>query len=54
MTLILRELGYPQPPTPNNCDNDTATGIVNGTVKIQLSRSMEIRYFYICDLVKHK
>ena len=54
MRLILRELGHPQPPTHRHCDNATETGIVNGTVKIQRSRSMEMRYFYICDIVKHK
>ena len=36
-----------------HCDNATSAGIVNYTVKRELSRSMEMRYFYICDLVKH-
>ena len=31
--LVLEELGHPQPPTPVHCDNGTATGIVNGTVR---------------------
>ena len=51
--LTLEDLGHPQPPTPMHCDNATAAGIANNTVKRQRSRSMEMRYFYICDLVKH-
>ena len=50
--LILEELGHPQPATPIHCDNATAVGITNGTVKMQRSRSMEMRYFYSCDQVK--
>ena len=51
--LILEELGHPQPPTPIHCDNATAVGISNGTVKKQRSRSMEMRYFWICDQLKN-
>ena len=51
--LTLEELGHPQTPTPMHCDNAAAAGIANNTVKRQRSRSMEMRYFYICDLVKH-
>ena len=31
--LKLEELGYPKPPTPNHCENATAAGISNGTIK---------------------
>ena len=51
--LILEELGHPQPPTPIHCDNLTAVGIVNDTVKKQRSRAMEMRYFWVCDQVKN-
>ena len=51
--LALEELGHPQPPTPINCDNETAVGICNGTVKRQRSRSMEMRYFWVGDQVKN-
>jgi hypothetical protein len=51
--LTLKELGHPQPPTPIHCNNITAADIANGTVKRQRSRSMEMRYFYICDQVKN-
>eukprot|EP00804_Cyclotella_cryptica_P011478 CCRYP_016405-RA/>CCRYP_016405-RA protein AED:0.32 eAED:0.32 QI:0/0/0/1/0/0/3/0/516 len=40
--LILHELGHPRPPTPIQCDNSTAAGIANNTVKCQRSRSMEM------------
>jgi len=52
--LILKELGHPQPPTPIHCDNQTATGIANDTVKKHRSRSMEMRFFWITDQVKRK
>ena len=52
--LALHELGHPQPPTPIHCDNSTAAGISNNTVKKHRSRSMEMRYFWISDQVKHK
>lgn len=49
--LILHELGHKQPATPIHCDNSTAAGIANNTVKRQRSRSMEMRYFWIADQV---
>jgi hypothetical protein len=54
LRLILAELGHKQPPTPVHCDNKTATGIANDTVKKQRSRSMEMRFFWICDQVKRR
>jgi hypothetical protein len=49
--LTLEELGHPQPPSPIHVDNSTAVGIVNGTIKRQRSRAMEMRYFWACDQV---
>ena len=43
--LILEELGHEQPPTPVHCDNSTAVGIANDTVKKHRSRAMEMRFF---------
>ena len=40
LRLTLEELGHPQPPTPVHCDNTTATGIANDTVKKHRSRSI--------------
>jgi hypothetical protein len=31
--LTLEEMGHPQPPTPVHCNNSTAVGIANNTVK---------------------
>ena len=45
MRLNLQEMGHPQPATPINCDNMTATGNANDTIKKQRSRSMEMRFF---------
>ena len=52
LRLTLQELGHPQHPTPIHCDNKTATGIANDTVKKHRSRSMEMRFFWITDQVK--
>jgi hypothetical protein len=49
--LTLEELGHPQPKTPIHCNNATAVGIANNTVKRQCSRSMKMRYFWVCDKV---
>ena len=50
--LILEELGHAQPPTPVHCDNKTAAGIANNSVKKQQSRSMEMRFFWVADQCK--
>ena len=47
-------MGHPQPPTPIHCDNATAVGIANETVKKHQSRPMEMRYFHSCDQVKRE
>ena len=50
--VTLEEMGHPQPPIPVNCDNSTAVGIANNTVKRQRSRSMEMRFFWVADAVE--
>jgi hypothetical protein len=47
----LEDMGHPQPKTPVHCDNATAVGIANNTVKRQRSRSMEMRFFWIGDKI---
>ena len=54
LRLVLEEMGHRQPPTPVHCDNSTAAGIANDSVKRQRSRSMEMRFFWIIDQVKRK
>ena len=41
----LEDMGHAQPQTPVHCDNATAVGIANNTVKCQRSHSMEMRFF---------
>ena len=54
LRVTLAEMGHPQPPTPVFCDNSTAVGIANDTVKRQRSRAMEMRYFWVTDQVENK
>ncbi len=49
--LTLADMGHPQPKTAVNCDNATAVGIANNTIKHQRSRSMEMRFFWVWDKV---
>jgi hypothetical protein len=49
--LTLAKMGHPQSKTPVHCDNTTAVGISNNTIKRQHSRSMELRFFWIGDKV---
>ena len=45
-------MGHPQPPTPIHCDNATAVGISDKTVKKYRSHPTEMRYFYSCEQVR--
>jgi hypothetical protein len=54
LRLFLTKLGHKQPPTPVHCDNETATGIANDTVKKQQSQLMEMCFFWIGDQVKRQ
>jgi hypothetical protein len=49
--LTLSEMGHPQPKTPVHCNNATAVGIANNTIKHQRSRSIEMRFFWIGDKI---
>ena len=51
---MLEEMGHPQPPTPVHCNNSTAVGIVNNTIKRQRSRLMEMRFFWVADAMEQK
>ncbi len=52
--LILEDIIHLQPPNLIHCNNSTATGIANGTVKRQLSRSTEMNYLWIADQIAQK
>eukprot|EP00957_Ditylum_brightwellii_P171668 13069458-Ditylum_brightwellii.AAC.1 len=45
-------MGHPQPPTPMHSDNSTIVGIANKTIKLQHSRAMNMRYFWMLDQVQ--
>jgi hypothetical protein len=47
----LLDMGHPQPKTLVHCDNATAVGIRNNTIKKQQLRSMEMQYFWVGDKV---
>jgi hypothetical protein len=42
----LEDMGHPQPKIPIHCDNTTAVGIANNTIKRQRLQAMEMRYFF--------
>ena len=47
----LADLGHPQPRTPVHCNNATAVGIANNTLKRQRSQSMEMRFLWVGNKV---
>jgi hypothetical protein len=49
---ILKELGYPQPPTIIVCDNTTAVGVACDRGKIRRSKFMDMRFHWIRDRVR--
>ena len=54
LRTTLEEMGHPQPATPLQTDNSTATGITNGTVRQRKSKAMDMRFYWIQDRVKQK
>jgi hypothetical protein len=52
LRTTFEELGHPQPPTPMETDNTTATGYINGTIKQKRTKAMDMRFYWIKDRVK--
>jgi hypothetical protein len=52
LRTTLEELGHPQPPTPLETDNTTATGYSNSTIKQKCTKAMDMRFCWIKDRVK--
>ena len=50
--VALEEMGYPQPPTPFNTDNQTAQGIVCKTIKQKRSKAIDMRFYWLQDRVE--
>jgi hypothetical protein len=54
LRVTLTELGHIQPPTPLRTDNSTAYGILNETIKKNISKAMDMRYHLLTDRVRQK
>jgi hypothetical protein len=52
LRTALCELGHPQPPTPIQADNATATGIANDTVRQRRSKTMDMRFYWLRDRIR--
>ena len=50
--VILEELAHPQPPTPIQTNNYTASGFANDTIKQKLSKAMDMCFYLIRDRVR--
>jgi hypothetical protein len=52
LRIALAKMGHPQPVTPLQTDNSTATGIANDTVKQKHSKAIDMRFYWIRDRVR--
>ena len=48
----LEEMGHPQPASPLQIDNSTASGIVNETIQKKRSKSIDMRFYWLKDCVR--
>jgi hypothetical protein len=51
LRYVLDQMGYVQPPTIIVCDNTTAVGLANNTLKLKRSKFMDMRLHWIRDRV---
>jgi hypothetical protein len=51
LRITCEELGHIQPPTPMRTDNNTAEGIMNGTIKQNRSKAIDMRFYWLKDRV---
>jgi len=47
--IALDELGHPQPATPLQIDNNTASSIINDTVKQKCSKAVDMWFYWLHD-----
>ena len=52
LRIALEELGHMQPATKLITDNSTADGILNGTIKQNRSKGIDMRYYWLRDRVE--
>jgi hypothetical protein len=50
----LKATGHPQPAMPVTTDNSTTNGIMNDTIRRQLSRAIDMPYHWVQDRVAQK
>ena len=50
----LLDLGHPQPATPLQFDNQSATQIINNTVNQKRSKAMDMRFYWLRDRAQQK
>ena len=50
--VTLVEMGHPQPPTPMEVDNETATGFLKSIMKQKRSKAIDMRFYWVRDRVK--
>ena len=46
-------MGHPQPPTPTEVDNETATGFLERTIKQKRSKAIDMGFYWVRDRVNH-
>ena len=49
LQITVDELGHKQPATPLRTDNNTASGIMNGTIRQQRSKAIDMRFYWLKD-----
>ena len=49
LCIALEKMGHTQPPTPVTCDNSTAVGIANQTIKQRRSKAIDMQYYWLQD-----
>ena len=54
LRVTCEELGHPQPATPMQTDNNTASGIINGTFNQARSKAIDMRYYWLMDRAQQK
>jgi hypothetical protein len=52
LRITCEELGHKQPATPMRTDNNTAEGIMNGTIKQNRSKAIDMRFYWLKDRVE--
>ena len=49
--VTLAEMGHPQPPTPMEVENETASGFIESAMKLKRSKSIYMRFYWVRDRV---